>query len=280
MADVTQIEIGSLVFDARVAGPPEGEAVILLHGFPQTSLEWSAQLEALAAAGYRAIAPDQRGYSPGARPRELSEYVRPKLAGDVLGMADALGIERFHVVGHDWGAIVAWDVAVMAPARVRTANIVSVPHPDAFREQLADHGSAQYQASAYFDMFCAPNAAEGWLASAGSFPRELYAGVPDAHVDAYVERFSDVGALRAGLSWYAANIEARQIKGEPIGPVEVPTLFIWSDGDTALMREGAEKTAEHVRAPYRFEVIEGVNHWVFEIAAERVNALLLDHLGS
>ena len=120
-----ELAVGDLVFDARAEGPADGELVLLLHGFPQTSLSWRHQLGALAAAGYRAVAPDQRGYSPGARPADVAEYRIERLVGDVLGFADALGVERFHLVGHDWGGAVAWQVAGRHPERLRTVTSLS-----------------------------------------------------------------------------------------------------------------------------------------------------------
>ncbi|MEA3055414.1 MAG: hypothetical protein QOD30_846, partial [Actinomycetota bacterium] len=135
-----QIAVGENTFEARVAGPDDGEPVLLLHGFPQTSYSWRAQLEALGAAGYRAIAPDQRGYSPGARPTEVEAYAIEHLVADVVGMADALGLERFDLVGHDWGAAVAWATAITRPDRVRSLAALSVPHPDAFRRALQGEG--------------------------------------------------------------------------------------------------------------------------------------------
>ncbi len=140
---MTQVDAGGFTFDVRIAGPDDGEVVILLHGFPQTSYEWRHQLRALGEAGFRAVAPDQRGYSPGARPPRIEDYALPLLVGDVIGVADALGADRFHVVGHDWGAVVAWALAIAAQDRVITANPVSVPHPDAFARVLsaADPGA-------------------------------------------------------------------------------------------------------------------------------------------
>ncbi len=124
-----ELDVGQLVFDARVVGPPDGDVVLLLHGFPQTSWEWRHQLEALGAAGYRAVAADQRGYSPRARPREIAAYHPERLVEDVLGMADALGVDRLHLVGHDFGGLVAWHVAARHPDRLATLTVVTTPHP-------------------------------------------------------------------------------------------------------------------------------------------------------
>ena len=131
-----EIPVGRFTFDARAAGPAEGDPVLLLHGFPESSHEWRAQLRALGGAGYRAIAPDQRGYSPRARPIGVDNYRAEHLVADVISMADAIGVDRFHLVGHDWGAAVAWHVAGRHPERLRTLTPVSVPHPKAFADAL------------------------------------------------------------------------------------------------------------------------------------------------
>ena len=222
---MTQIAVGDFTFDVRTAGPEDGEVVILLHGFPQTSYEWRHQIRALAAAGFRAVAPDQRGYSPGARPPDVADYALPLLVQDVIGLADAVGAERFHIVGHDWGAVVAWAVAVAARDRVITANPVSVPHPDAFARVLNDPTSCQPQASSYFDVFVQPNSEDGFLANGQAGLRGIYAGIDEAAVDEYVRALGSKPALGAALNWYRANIGDRNLQGPALGPVEVPTMF-------------------------------------------------------
>ena len=162
---IVPMTAGGMTFDVRVAGPADGEVVILLHGFPETSYEWRSQLVALAAAGYRALAPDQRGYSPGARPTAVDQYTVTALAGDVVGIADAAGAKRFHLVGHDWGAGVGWGVAGLRPDRVLSYASLSVPHPDAFKQALADPSSCQHQDSSYFDCFVMPDAVNDFLAN-------------------------------------------------------------------------------------------------------------------
>ena len=275
---MAQIALGDLTFDVRTAGPEDGEVAILLHGFPQTSYEWRHQIRALAEAGFRVVAPDQRGYSAGARPTDTADYALPLLVEDVLGLADAVGAERFHIVGHDWGAIVAWAVAVAAADRVITANPVSVPHPDAFARVLSDPESCQVAASSYFDVFVQPDSEDAFLANDNALLRGIYAGIDGAAVDEYVRVLGSKAALRAALNWYRANIGDRNLQGPALGPVEVPTMFTWSDGDTALCIDGALLTEEYVTGPYRFEVLEGVNHWIPDLAAEAMTALLLEHL--
>ena len=276
----TQVQLGNLLFDARTAGPEDGELVILLHGFPQTSYEWRAQLSALGEAGYRAFAPDQRGYSPGARPNGIDDYALPLLVADVLALADELGAQRFHVVGHDWGAAVAWGLAAGAPDRIISLTAVSVPHPDAFDAQLADENSCQYQASAYFDFFLSPTATSFFIDDDAAQLRAIYEGVSADAIDEYVSALGTEPAMDAALNWYRANVVDRRFVGGPAGAISVPTLFIWSDGDTAICQEGADATGDFVSGPYRYEVLADVNHWVPDIAAAEVSQLLVEQVGS
>ena len=274
----TRVDVGDFTFDVRTAGPEDGEVAILLHGFPQTSYEWRHQIAALAAAGFRVVAPDQRGYSPGARPPAVADYALPQLVQDVIGLADAVGAERFHVAGHDWGAVVAWGVAAAARDRVITVNPVSVPHPDAFARVLNDPASCQVEASSYFDVFVRPDSEDAFLANDRALLRGIFADIDDEAVDEYVRVLGSKPALGAALNWYRANIGDRTLQGPALGPVDVPTMFTWSDGDTALCIDGALLTEEYVAGPYRFEVLEGVSHWIPDLAPEAMSALLVDHL--
>lgn len=272
-----QIPVGTDVFDARAAGPADGPCVLLLHGFPQSSFEWVAQLDALAAAGYRAVAPDQRGYSPGARPAGVEHYAVEHLVDDVVAIADELGGHRFHLVGHDWGAIVAWYVAATHAHRLRSLTIVSVPHPSAWAQAFLDPGSDQRARSSYIAGFKTPQGGDGFLAGDGAGLRQAFAasGLAGHDVDEHVRVLTQPGAMDAALNWYRAY----DFTDMALADIEVPTLFVWSTEDPAIAREGAELTGEHVKAPYRFEVFEGEPHWIPEATAERLNGVLLRHLG-
>lgn len=266
-----RIPVGEFVFDALAAGPETGELVLLLHGFPEMSIEWRKELTALAAAGYRAVAPDQRGYSPGARPTDVGSYSIVNLVGDTLGMAEALGHHRFHVVGHDWGGGVAWGVAGVAPDRVLTLTAVSTPHPAALSAALADEASCQHRASAYFDALSAPDASAASLASIGVG----FDGVP---MDAQQTYIQDVIAkpdvLDAALDWYRANVKDRNLTGT-IGAVTVPTVYLWGTNDATFCRATAEATAQYVTADYEFDAVEGGGHWLPEANADIVTAKLI-----
>jgi len=273
-----ELRVGPHRFDAKAAGPAGGELVLLCHGFPQTSHAWHKLMPALAAAGFRAVAPDGRGVSPGARPASVADYEIEHLVADVIGFADVLGAERFHFVGHDWGGLQGWQVAGRHPDRLITLNVLSTPHNCAFRRAREAGSGDQAQRSAYFEIFRTPGAGEDmWIGNGREGLRELYAaaGLSSDEVDPYVEVFSDRAALTGMLNWYRA--------GEPtwdrgLGRIAVPTLYCWGSEDPALGREAAEGTAEWVEGPYRFEEFEGFGHWLPEQGGPRLEAVLLEHL--
>ena len=278
-----QLQVGEFTFDATAAGPVDGELVFMLHGFPQSSYEFRNQIPAVAEMGFRVVAPDQRGYSPGARPASVEAYAVGNLVADVVGMADALGKERFHVVGHDWGAAVAWNVGLTNPDRVISLVPLSVPHPYAFSEALRSSTGDQAERSGYFQLFASDSAAATFLANDAEGLRGIYAawsggGLSDEDVQVYVDLLREPGALQAALNWYGAmNLGTG---GAAVTPISMPTMFVWSTEDTALGREGAELTEKYVEGPYRFEVIEGVSHWIPEEAADQLNALLREHFAA
>ena len=267
------LEIRGLTFPYLASGPPGGAEVLMLHGFPQFSIEWEAQLAALGAAGYRAVAPDQRGYAPGNQPAEVSAYRADELVADVLAILDALGWERAHLVGHDWGGSVAWHVAARHPERVRTLTAVSTPHPRAFTAAI-DSGGEQIAKSAYFANFREPGSGEdALLADDAAALREVLDGLPRA--ERYVERMREGSTLTSALNWYRAM---RRRDSERSGAVIVPTLYVWGEDDPALGREAAEATRSLVDAPYTFVPLAGAGHWLPETRAGELDHLLLAHL--
>ncbi|MDQ3402667.1 MAG: alpha/beta fold hydrolase [Actinomycetota bacterium] len=274
MGERLSIETSAGTFDAVAAGPADGRPVLLLHGFPQSSLEWDHQLHALGDAGYRAVAFDQRGYSPGARPAEVGDYAVKHLVADVLAVADSVGWTRFDLVGHDWGAVVAWVAASRHPARIRTLTAVSVPHPVAFQKAI-DGDEDQGRRSRYIGIFHRPGVMEATFAEdpGAVFGRMFGQAVPADHVRRYVERFAEKGALTAALNWYRANVNL----GESVGEVVTPTLYVWSTEDVAVGAVAARDCEKWVTGPYRFEVLDGVSHWVPEQAADRLGGLLIEH---
>jgi pimeloyl-ACP methyl ester carboxylesterase len=266
-------EFEHLVFDAIEDGPFDGELVLLLHGFPETKRSFRHQLPVLAALGYRVVAVDQRGYSPSARPPGLDAYRIDKLTGDVLAIADSLGADRFHLVGHDYGAVIAWQVAARHQGRLLSMTSLSVPHPLAYLE--AYETSDQPERSGYFAWFRDPNT-DIELGDPQRL-RQLYlaAGLTEDDADAYATALGSPEAIGAALNWYRAT-GAYMIDG--LQPITVPVLHVWSTEDPALGRDGAERTAAHVAGPYRFEVLDGVDHWIPENAADATNRILTDFL--
>lgn len=273
MADYTEIPTENGTFDALTAGEPDGRPVLLLHGFPEAAIQWSEQLPVLAEAGCRAVAPDQRGYSPGARPENVFDYRVEALVDDVLAIADQLGWQRFDLVGHDWGAAVSWAVAAFHPDRVRSLTAVSVPHPDPFGQAVREDED-QAQRSGYMQVFQSKSAEKALLDEGAKKLRSIYERrVPAEHVEDYVRRLSEPGALTAALNWY----RAMRYSGR-IGPVRVPTLYVWSTEDAAVGSTAAFACEEYVQAPYRFEMLEDVSHWVPEETPETMSRLILENL--
>jgi pimeloyl-ACP methyl ester carboxylesterase len=269
------VTVGDLVFDVRTLGPDDGEPVLLLHGFPETSLSWSAVAPALADAGFCVIAPDQRGYSPDARPPAVADYTMDHLIDDVLGLADALGLDTFHLVGHDWGAAVAWAVAAHHGDRLRTLTAVSVPHLAAFNAVLRADPDQQ-ERSSYFGLLRLEGKAEDVLAEDdGRRLRAMYDGkIPATHVDAYLDFFHDREALTGALAWYRAMTAALA----DLPSVSVPTTFVWSDGDWAIGRASAEACGDHLTGPFGFVELEGISHWIPEEAPDVLAGAILERV--
>jgi pimeloyl-ACP methyl ester carboxylesterase len=269
---------GGLTFRARATGPADGRLVLLLHGFPQTSMSWAETMAALGDAGYRAVAFDQRGYSPGARPEGVEHYGLDALVGDVIAVADQLGGDRFDLVGHDWGGAIAWHVAGRHADRVRTLTIASTPHPLAFGAALrGELGGDQKSKSGYVDFFRAAGAEDFFLGNDAAALRGMYSTMPPAAAEDYVSVLTQPGALTGALNYYRATSFDSQ---PPAGDITSPTLYVWSTDDMALGREAAEATRQHIAGPYRFEVLEGVSHWVPEDAAADFSRMLLEHLAA
>ena len=264
----------SLTFPVIDSGPLDGIPIILLHGFPLRASSWAKVAERLHELGYRTYAPDQRGYVAGARPRGRLPYRVSKLAGDVIALMDAIGEGPIHVVGHDWGATVAWTLAAQHPERVRSLTTLSVPHSGAFGGSMIR--SNQAVRSYYMAVFQVPFLPE-WAVSrnpATMIKEFRKSGMTDEMIEDFRTDILDGGALTGALNWYRAlwifpPWAARK-------KVTVPTTHVWSSGDDALSRVGAELVARFVSGPYEFRVLEGVSHWIPEEApaevAEIVNA--------
>jgi pimeloyl-ACP methyl ester carboxylesterase len=256
-----RIPLGGLTFDVAVGGPADGRPVLLLHGFPENSTMWDDVLPYLHAAGLRTFAPDQRGYSPGARPADVPAYAVGELVGDVLGLLDALELPAVDLVGHDWGAVVSWHVAGRHPDRVRTLTAVSVPHPAAYAAALR-RDAHQQRLSAYILAFRVPVVAERTLlAHDAERLRRMFAPLPDEDTDRFVRPLTEPGALTAALNWYRA-MGRRDLDG--LGAVPVPTTYVWGTGDLGVGRAAAQGCAGYVTGEFELVELPGVSHWVPE----------------
>lgn len=276
---LVRIIANTMEFRARLAGfdTKRGEGVILLHGFPETSLMWEPLLHELRDAGYRAIAFDQRGYSPGARPSGQTEYTNGKLATDVLAVADAAGLDRFHVVGHDFGAAIAWTVADRHPERVLSLTSLSTPHPLAMRKALSNL-SSQLTRSSYVLFYWLPILPELVLGfdRASLLAYLKWQQHSREQVEEYRRVFGEPGALHAALNWYRA-FEFRSL--DPVGKVRPPTLFVWGREDRAFGRIAATETANYIEGPYRIRPVNAGHNLLLELP-EVVAGEVLGHLKS
>ncbi len=278
---------GPVELHVTEAGPRDGPPVLLLHGFPDSALVWRHQVAALAAAGHRVLAPDLRGFGASSRPVGVQAYAMPHLVGDVLAVLDAAGLARASLVGHDWGSVLAWRTAMAAPQRVERFVAVSVGHPAAFRAG----GPAQALRSWYIGLFLLSGVAERvlparrWALLRRSWSRASASEVPGAGAEDLARQIADLarpGALTAALSWYRANVPAALRTGGDTaaadGPVTCPVMGVWSSRDAALTQAQMTASRDHVAGPWRYERIEGVDHWVPVRVPQRLNALLLSFL--
>lgn len=275
------ISASGFEFEADVAGDETSPLVLMLHGFPQTSHSWRHQLAPLAEAGYFAVAPNQRGYSPRARPRDTAAYRTELLVADALAIADALGHARFHLVGHDWGGQLAWLIAAHHAERVMSLAVLSRPHPAAFVAALREDG-AQAERSRHHRAFQDASTTPRLLADGARRLRASLSaqGVAEVDVAAYLAVLGEPEALEAAVSWYRAGASEGSAALAPaaVPPVSVPTLYVWGDADATVGEQAARGTEAHVKASYRFEVLPGVGHFVTDQAGREVTELLLDHL--
>ncbi|HET6662698.1 MAG TPA: alpha/beta fold hydrolase [Acidimicrobiales bacterium] len=271
-----RIGVEDIELEVQVEEPdhPDAPAVLLLHGWPDSHRLWRHQVPALTAAGFRTVAPDLRGFGASDRPDDVAAYGLAHILGDVVGVLDHLGLGRAHVVGHDWGAAVAWALAALIPDRVDHLVALSVGHPAAFRAA----GLPQREKSWYMLLFQFEGIAERWLSDDDFANFRAWAQHPDA--DAVIAELSRPGALTASLNWYRANLPPATLV-EPafeVPPVARPTMGVWSKDDMALIEENVTGSADHVTGGWRYERIDGAAHWIPLEAPDELTALLLDFL--
>ena len=264
------LEVNGIRLHAVTTG--QGPTVLLLHGFPDTHIVWRKQVGALAAAGYRVLAPDLRGYGRSDAPAAIHDYTLEKLRGDVLGLLDALHIDKVSLVGHDWGGLIGWQLAALAPGRIERFVAMSTGHPSA----IARAGILQHLRMTYVLGFILPGIAEHTLRAGDWFIMRQFTGEP-GQADHWKRDLSPPGRLSAALNYYRANLGLALPHGYP--RVNVPVMGIWSDCDPALGEKQMRDSARYVDAAFRFERIHDADHWLQLTAHEQVNRLLLDFLG-
>ena len=258
--------------DVQVEG--EGRPVVLVHGFPDTKRLWSKQVPALVDAGFQVITYDQRGYGASDKPAEIEAYSIPFLAIDLTAILDHLGLERAHLVGHDWGAAVVWATAALAPDRVDHLVPLSVGHPTAF----SNMSMAQREKSWYMLLFQFAPQAEQWLTIDNGVNFREFAQHPD--FDAVYADIQRDSSLTPALNYYRANVTPDALVGPPLElpSIQAPTMGVWSSGDFALLEEQMSNSSKYCANTFRYERIEGPGHWMQWEAPDKVNALLLDFL--
>jgi len=266
-----RVDVDGVGIEYEVTG--QGRPVVLLHGFPDSGRLWRHQVPALAGAGFRVIVPDLRGYGRSDKPQPIEAYSMVFLAADVLAVLAGLEIERAHVVGHDWGAALAWGLAALAPDRVDHLAVLSVGHPATFRRT-----PRQCEKSWYMLLFQFPGIAERWLADNDWANFRTWARHPDA--DQVIADLEATGSLTPGLNWYRANVSPESWVAPPLTlpPVQAPTMGVWSTADIALTEVQMTDSAQSVAGSWRYERLDGPGHWMQLEAPEVLNALLLDFL--
>ena len=253
------------------------EGVICLHGFPEQPSTFDVVAPALRDEGFDVLVPCQRGYDPSHRPLGRASYRTGALAADVLRYADDAGFDRFHLVGHDWGAILAWWLAARLPDRLLSMTSLTVPHPRTLPEVALR--STQLLQSYYVALFQLPALPERALLSGGGkrFRQALVrSGLSTRRAEEYVRAMSEPGALTAAISWYR-GASFRELVTLP-DVVDVPVLYVWGSRDLALSRAAAEATTRHVRSRYRFLPLEGASHGLPQEHAPLFLPALVEHL--
>jgi len=279
---IVNISAGEMTFRARIAGFDTNnskEVVILLHGFPVTSAMWLDLIGPLKEAGYKVVAFDQRGYSPLARPETLDSYQISEITQDIFAVADVIGTEEFHLIGHDWGAVVGWSAVLSDPSRISSWTALSLPHPAAFGAALADDPDQQDRSS-YVDFFQTP-----WLPETVfsfnnfSLLKTLLGGMSDEKMKEYISVFSEPGAMTSALNWYRALGDDLGFNSDDANFLEVntPTLFMWGNRDASVGRVAIDGMTEFMKGPYtNIELDAG--HWLFVDQPERVISEILIHI--
>ena len=275
-----KININKLEFNVRTGGlSNKGDAVILLHGFPETSYMYSNLIDLLSNNGYKVIAPDQRGYSQYARPDSKKEYLIDYLVEDIFLIADHFDFKKFHLVGHDWGASVGWVASNNKPERIITWTALSVPHLDAFSDALKSDDD-QKNKSRYFKFFKIPFIPEFYFSlNDNKNLKAVWNKSSDEQINEYLKVFSNRDALKGALNWYRANIGANNSSIKELGEIYTTTQFIWGNKDMALGRKGAELTKDYMTGEYKFIELDA-GHWLIQEDYNKVSSAILSFINN
>ncbi len=262
-----RLQVNGLAFNVLDEGA--GEPVLLVHGFPDDHTVWRNQVPALVAAGYRVIAPDNRGCGESEMAAQTRDYVLLNLVADLVAILDALGIERVKLVGHDWGAVIAWVFAARHPERVERYAALSVGHAAAYAA-----GPLEQKLKGWYVLMFQLRGFAEWLIKSRNWA--FFRRFTDHHPElaSWTAKLGRPGRLTAGINYYRANIGI--LLKPDRSKVSVPVLGIYSDGDRYLAKAQMTDSAAYVDAPFRFELVKGAGHWLQIDAPDQVNALLLD----
>jgi len=276
--EMTTIAANGLTFRVRRSGT-DGEPVIMLHGFPETSHMWQPLMTHLSELGYQCLAPDQRGYCPGARPRGAEHYQYALLTEDVMAMADQLGWDRFHLIGHDHGAGVGWTVTAAHAERIASWSALSVPHIAAFGTAIQEDPD-QTERSQYIGFFQEEGAAEQALGADNlAALKQVWDMSSDAQKAAYVSVFEEEYALTGALNWYRGSLSADAMRstGNRVGDIHTPTILIWGKNDQAIGRRSTELAEQYMKGSYRFIELDA-GHWLIQEQCDQVLADITAHV--
>jgi pimeloyl-ACP methyl ester carboxylesterase len=281
--DYSIVETNGIRLNVAMNGPEDGPLVILLHGFPEFSYGWKNQIADLTAAGYRIWAPDQRGYHLSDKPRGIKAYAIDQLAADAVGLIDAAGQEKAYIVGHDWGAAVAWWIVEKYPDRVIKMVVMNVPNGRVMIKHLRS-SFAQLKKSWYIFFFQIPWLPEfvlkrhNWAFAAKILQSSSHEGTfSEEDLVHYRRAWSQPRAFHSMLNWYRAFLQ-RPPSASTSRKITVPTLLIWGAQDTALGREMAQPSIDLCENG-QLVFIEDATHWVQHDAPKRVNRLIRSFFG-
>jgi pimeloyl-ACP methyl ester carboxylesterase len=268
-----RLRANGLIFRARIYGAAnDGPGIVMLHGHPETSMMWGGPASAAARRGFRVVAFDQRGYSPGARPLGVAAYRADNQVADVVAIANALGFDSFHLVGHDWGAVIAWTTTIFHPERVSSLTAMSIPHPQTLRQMVVE------KTPAYVRLFEVPWLAETTLLFNDlSGYRDVYSEQSEAEIAEYLGVLSEPGASTATLNWYRTIQDSLMLLDSRDPKICSPTLFVYGDKEFWVSPDYLEKQQELVRGRYT-ELELDAGHWLVQRHPDEVTAAAIEHI--